>query len=708
MWRVVRESLVAKIAAVVVLTLGVGFAIPAVIGARMQAQELERSGRVAAENVAQGLAAGMRTAMLAGNGLTAKAMVRDVRERLATAGVRIFAPNGEEVFAEPTGAPAPETLPAHIRAVLQGAQATKIDAATDAVPVVNEPRCRRCHDDGDLRGVLTVGTEGAAIQLGGGDETLDVIGTIATSAFEQIMTAEKEDLLDDYFAELASGGGIVGVEVVDATGDRSFGKAVGVPAAAIVETLAAGVRRTVAVGTDRVRIVPLANDAQCHACHDAGDRWRGALLTRVGATLTDSRAATLRATDTSLRHVMLSGLGRMIARFLDQVAATGAVTTLTLHDAEGRLFRDAFATPTPSDFVRAALAGGEIVSGIEQAEHPERFVFVAALANDLECQRCHGTDQALRGAIEVTLDTSAAADSRRKLAVTSIAFSALTIVLTLVLLYVGLRALVLRPVTAMGAVADRVGNGHLEARVVVNSRDEIGRLGERLNHMIGEIRKKLELSKFVSKATVGSVDAAESAVLRRGRRCRATVLFSDIRGFTAFSETVEPEDVVDMLNSYLDVQAEVVEQFGGDIDKFVGDELMAHFQGEGMEARAIAAAIAMAAAVAHLNESSAPGSPKLEVGIGINVGEVVFGAMGARNRMDFTVIGDAVNLGARLCSAAAGGQVVVSAAIRNAAQNLPGVEFEPLPPMTVKGKREPIQVFAAHSGLADSSAQRQT
>lgn len=694
MWTFVRENLVLKIAVVVMLTLGVGFAIPTVLSARVQAQELERSGKLAAENVAQGLAAGMRTAMLSGNGITARAMVRDVRERLATAQVRVFAPNGEEVFGEPAQPPALTSLPTHVQQVLGDAKQHTADAATEAIPIANEPRCRKCHDDGTLRGVLTMGTGGAKVQLAGGDETLDVVSTIAQSAFEQIMTAEKESLLDGYFEEMGTVSGIVGVTVVDPSGDVSFGKDLGVPEATILETLGAGTRRTVTVGTDRVRVVPLANAAQCHGCHEASDKWRGALLTRVGPTIEDSRSTTLRAADMSLRHVMLSGLGRMIARFLDEVASTGAVTTLTLHDAEGRLFRDAFATPTPPDWVKDALASGEMESAVQRDDASEHFVFVAPLANDAECQQCHGTDQPLRGAIEVVLDTSEAAATRRRLAITSTLFGGATIVLTLAMLWVGLRSLVLRPVTAMGTVADRVGNGQLDARVDVRSRDEIGRLGERLNHMIGEIRKKLELSKFVSKATVGSVDAAESQVRRLGRRTRATMLFSDIRGFTAYSETVEPEDVVGMLNTYLDAQAEVVEQFGGDIDKFVGDELMAHFHGENMEARAVQAAIAMAEAVARLNANAPVGAPRLEVGIGINVGDVVFGAMGARNRMDFTVIGDAVNLGARLCSAASPGQIVVSAAIRNAATGLQDVALERLPPLAVKGKREPLEVYA--------------
>lgn len=697
MWTIVREHLVLKIAGVLALTLVIGFALPSWLGARVQQRELERSGHDAAQSVARGLAAGMRTAMLAGNGLTARSMVRDVRERLSTAQVRIYAPDGEEVFGAATPPPARDTLPAHIREVLgdRKGHAVSEGAGADAVPIVNEPRCRRCHDEGELRGVLTIGTQGAAVTLDGGEATLAVLDTIARSAFEQIMTAEKEDLLDDYFEELSTVDGLSKVAVVDPDGRRSFGPDSGVAATEVVATLAAGTPRTVTIGTDRVRIVPLDNEPQCHGCHDAEARWRGALVTRSPGVLTDARKTALVATDVSLRHVMLSGLGRMIARFVDEVAATGAFSSLTVHDAEGRLFRDAFTDPSPSSAIAEALRTGTEVSSMDEDGDSERFVFVAPLSNDVECQRCHGGDLPVRGAIEVVLDTSAAAEARRKVTMTGIIIACITIVVTVVILYFGLRMLVVRPVSEMGAIADRVGGGLLDSRVDVRSIDEIGRLGQRLNHMIGEIRKKIELSKFVSKATVGSVDAAESTVERRGRRTRSTVLFSDIRGFTAFSETVEPEAVVEMLNAYLDAQANAVEVHGGDIDKFVGDELMAHFHDQNMEARAVAAALDMIDAVAELNRVALEGSRPLEVGIGINVGEMVFGAMGARARMDFTVIGDAVNLGARLCSAATPGQVVVSAAIVQAVGALPGVEWVPLEPIMVKGKREPIQIFAA-------------
>lgn len=693
MWAAVQENLVAKIALVLLVTLGLGFAGPAVLNARLQLDEMRRSGRDASENVAQGLAAGVRTAMLSGNGMTARTMIRDARERLSTAEVRIYAPSGEEVFGDLPLPPAKEELPAHVRQVLEGSGVHALDASTTALPIPNEKRCRKCHAAGDLRGVLTLGTADARVQLLGGDETLDALGAVANSAFVQLMTAEHEDGLDDYFEELARfTPGLEAVAVLGLDGDAAFGPEPSLGEAVVQRAFSAGSPISVDSDVGNMRVLPLPNEPRCHACHEAEDKWRGALVTTT-SELTDSRASLLEATDRSLRHVMLSGLGRLIARFLDEVAATGVVSTLTLHDGEGRLFRDAFDAPDPPELVAEVLRTGEAGPGSFE-DNDARFVFVAPLANDEACQRCHGTDYDVRGAIEVVVDTSAAAESRERLVLTGFGFAVLTILLTLGLLYLGLRALVVRPVAAMGDVADHVGRGRLDVKVPVRTRDEIGRLGIRLNHMIGEIRKKLELSKFVSKATVGSVDAAQSSIMRQGQRTRLTVLFSDIRGFTAYSETVEPEEVVQMLNRLLDAQAEVVERHGGDIDKFVGDELMATFRGPDMESRAMLCAVEMIEAVKRVNEAQPPEAARLAVGVGLNAGDVVLGAMGARNRMDFTVIGDAVNLGARLCSAAAPEQVVISAAIRTAAGNPEGIRYTALEPMRVKGKREPIEVWS--------------
>lgn len=704
MWAIVRRHLVAKIALILLMTLALGFAIPAAINAHLQSQQMRRNGQAAAQSMAQGLTAGVRTAMLTGNGITARSMIRDARGRLSTAEVHIYAPNGEEVFGEIPPPPPHDQLDTHIQRALAGQPDADPDANTTVLPIPNEDRCQRCHPEGSLRGVLTLGTAGARLELRGGEETLDVLGAVSTSAFVQIMTAEKEDDLDAYFTEMATHvSGLAGVAVVDPQGELAFGAEPDLPATALARAIQGGQPTTLSAGERTVRLRPLPNDPQCHACHDAEDSWRGAVVT-LTTSLPEPRAAIVDAADVSLRHVMLAGLGRLIARFLDEVAATGAVTTLTLHDGQGRLYRDAFTRPEPSAAVAQALAQTDASGSTGELQDDDaRFVYVAPLANDPECQQCHGDDHPLRGAIEVVVDTSEAAQSRRRLVTTGLGFAVLTIMLTIGLLYAGLRALVVRPVATMGDVADRVGEGQLDQRVPVRSEDEIGRLARRLNLMIEEIRKKLELSKFVSKATVGSVDAARAGIERKGHRTRMTVLFSDIRGFTAFSETVEPEEVVAMLNRYLDAQAQVVEEHGGDIDKFVGDELMATFRGPSMEWRALACAVKMVEAVERINAELPEGTPRLQVGVGLNAGEVVLGAMGARHRMDYTVIGDAVNLGARLCSAAEPGQVLLSAPVRVAAGNPEGLRYRALDPIRVKGKRDPVEVFTVETAASGGS-----
>ena len=193
---------------------------------------------------------------------------------------------------------------------------------------------------------------------------------------------------------------------------------------------------------------------------------------------------------------------------------------------------------------------------------------------------------------------------------------------------------------------------------------------------------------------MNQVESSDGTVHREGERRELTVLFSDIRGFTAWSETREPEEVVAMLNAYLQVQSEVVIARGGDIDKFVGDELMARFSGPDHAARATHAAVEMVQAVAKLNvERALPTEDHIHVGVGVNTGEMVLGAMGSEQRMDFTVIGDEVNLGARLCSVAALDEVIVSEATAEASGRPAALRFSPLDPVSVKGKSDKIHIY---------------
>jgi adenylate cyclase len=252
-----------------------------------------------------------------------------------------------------------------------------------------------------------------------------------------------------------------------------------------------------------------------------------------------------------------------------------------------------------------------------------------------------------------------------------------------------------RPILRIGEIAERVGAGDFSARVEdVNSRDEIGDLASRFNRMIGQLGQRVELMKFVSHGTMSAIrNASVDGISRGGERRSVSVLFTDIRGYTEFSERVQPEVVIEALNKYFDVQTRLVEAHHGDVDKFIGDALVAVFDGEDKERRAVACSVEIIDSMTELLNLYPEYS--LNLGLGVASGEVVMGAMGARDRMDFTVLGSTVNLSARLCSKAEPGQVLVDQATRDVANGLDQIIFETLPPIPLKGFANLVPTFAA-------------
>jgi adenylate cyclase len=183
-----------------------------------------------------------------------------------------------------------------------------------------------------------------------------------------------------------------------------------------------------------------------------------------------------------------------------------------------------------------------------------------------------------------------------------------------------------------------------------------------------------------------------------GERKLLTVLFSDVRGFTSFSESHQPEEVVAMLNEILTEQVKVVFKNDGTLDKFVGDELMAFYGAPGIRHLKDHALVAVRTAVeiqARLKEIrqkwSGEKRESLQIGIGINTGEMVVGNMGSAERMDYTVIGDNVNLAARLCSAASKDEIIISETTYEQVKD--HIQTEKLEPISVKGKAKPIAIY---------------
>ncbi len=209
--------------------------------------------------------------------------------------------------------------------------------------------------------------------------------------------------------------------------------------------------------------------------------------------------------------------------------------------------------------------------------------------------------------------------------------------------------------------------------------------------------KKL-FSRFVSKDVYDQLMANPSRAALGGARRTMTVLFSDVRGFTALSEKGEPEDVVGQLNEYFSRMVQVLFDNRGTLDKFVGDMVMALF-GAPLDdpdhaEHAVQAALAMSAALDDLNRQwASEGRAQLDIGIGINSGEMVAGNIGSVTIMSYTVIGDAVNLGARLESLNKdyGSRVIISEATR--VQLKGRYDIRPLGEVTVKGKSRPVAIF---------------
>ena len=234
-----------------------------------------------------------------------------------------------------------------------------------------------------------------------------------------------------------------------------------------------------------------------------------------------------------------------------------------------------------------------------------------------------------------------------------------------------LSALVARSITS--AVAQlvhgtaAVQQGRYDHRVVVNTRDELRTLAEAFNDMLGGLRERFAMLKFLPRHTRAVIAAAvkeRGDVLpdRVAQRREVTVLFSDIRGFTALSESLPAERVIEMLNIYLRKEAEIIEQEGGSIDKFIGDAVMALFEGPDRCERAARAALRIQGAIRSLNEHSAF-ERTIDVGIGVAEGGVVMGNIGYEGRLEFAVIGRIVNLASRLTGVAQKGDVMVEEAV---------------------------------------------
>jgi adenylate cyclase len=267
----------------------------------------------------------------------------------------------------------------------------------------------------------------------------------------------------------------------------------------------------------------------------------------------------------------------------------------------------------------------------------------------------------------------------------------------------------LTPTDAFGATLELIFNaGHNAVRLSLVGLTTlvmamtVARGRRTLLEAVVAVRRSANLSRYVPSGLLPLLAEADVEALKHGRRQDAAILFADIRGFTALSGSLDPRAIAEFLGSFRCRATRAIEAHGGIVDKFVGDDVMGVF---GVPiataedaANALAAGRALQAEIAAWNEKRRyAGRRPVSIGIGIHYGQVFAGVIEGGKRLEFTVIGDAVNTTHRIeeLTKTAGWSLLVSAELLGAAKPpCPSRDCHPLPAQIVRGLKEPLQLFA--------------
>jgi class 3 adenylate cyclase len=264
------------------------------------------------------------------------------------------------------------------------------------------------------------------------------------------------------------------------------------------------------------------------------------------------------------------------------------------------------------------------------------------------------------------------------------------------------------PVEALRANMDRAREGDLEALTPALTANELGDLTVGFNDMLRGIAERERIKVLFGQYLTKEISEAilDGRVNLSGARYEATVMFTDIRGFTAMSERLEPEEVFAFLNDYLGRMIEVIAARGGIIDKFLGDGILAVFglpvASADHAARALGAALDMRARLAELNEERARSDREaVRIGIGMHSGQVIAGNVGSQRKLQYTVIGDAVNVASRLegLNKEYGSYLLMSGATHELlGEAAAGLRFDTIRGVEIRGKSERLDLYRLAEG----------
>ena len=258
------------------------------------------------------------------------------------------------------------------------------------------------------------------------------------------------------------------------------------------------------------------------------------------------------------------------------------------------------------------------------------------------------------------------------------------------------------PIRALQEGVARIGSGELGARVEVKTGDEIEALADQFNSMSAELRDSKEreqrvgkLRRFLSPQLAEVIESTAAETMLESHRREVSVVFCDMRGFTAFAESAEPEQVMAVLHEYHAALGELIHKFEGTLERFVGDGVLVLFNDPipcpDPSERAVRMAVEMQAAIAQLAAKWHALGYELGFGIGITHGHATMGRIGFEGRFDYSAIGSVVNLAARLCGEARDGQILIDNAVHASVASL--VDCDEAAEITLKGIRRPVRAF---------------
>lgn len=260
-----------------------------------------------------------------------------------------------------------------------------------------------------------------------------------------------------------------------------------------------------------------------------------------------------------------------------------------------------------------------------------------------------------------------------------------------------------------------IAKPNFDYRVELDTHDEFEDLAKAMNQMCEALQEKEKLktgfSHYVSKHVLDRIVKEKGSTKLEGEKRKVTVLFADIRGFTRIAEQMPAEEVVKLLNEYFKGMLAIIFKHNGMLDKLIGDGIMAEFgapiDDPIQERNAVSAAIEMYQELVELRRKwKSEGKPELDVGIGIHTGDAIVGSIGTEERMEYTAIGDTVNIASRLqrVSKETHFPILVSETTFNVIKD--EFPYKELGPVTLTGRDQPINVYAIlHPGFDAGKAQ---